>query len=410
MCGTGEHLSIGERIAYYRKRRRYTQHTLAGLVGRTADWISKIETGSSRPPRSAMLNELARALRINLWELEGNSALWHDPLGEDDVPAVRDALMSPRRYSLILFGSDTNAQALDVETSRVLVEQAWDDYQRGRMGRALAALPGLLQIAQDLEDASRAVPDNRQWIVSARIHHLASTSLAKVGETDLSWLAAEHAMQAAEESEDPLVLASTARTGSHALLANGRYEDAMELADCAANWFHASGKITEPASQSLLGMLYLRSAVAAARNQDRGNAMNLLNRAESLAERLGRDANYWQTSFGPTNVLLHRLSVELDLGNISFMVKHGEIGLQHVPSERAVSHRIDYARALSIVGRSYDAFAELRTAEEQSAQLVQNSARVRETLLDLLRSSRLVANGPQFSRVHAMARRCRAIL
>ncbi|MFF4688599.1 hypothetical protein [Streptomyces sp. NPDC001307] len=35
MRGLGDHLSIGERIAFYRKRRGYTQEVLAGLVGRS---------------------------------------------------------------------------------------------------------------------------------------------------------------------------------------------------------------------------------------------------------------------------------------------------------------------------------------------------------------------------------------
>ncbi|WP_256255518.1 helix-turn-helix domain-containing protein [Streptomyces sp. MUSC 14] len=50
MRGLGDHLSIGERIAFYRKRRGYTQEVLAGLVGRSTDWLAKIETGRRKPP------------------------------------------------------------------------------------------------------------------------------------------------------------------------------------------------------------------------------------------------------------------------------------------------------------------------------------------------------------------------
>jgi hypothetical protein len=72
--------------------------------------------------------------------------------------------------------------------------------------------------------------------VSARIHHLAATTLSKIGEADLAWIAAERAMQAADESDDPLVLASAARSGTHALLAVGRFDDAVELGEVAARW------------------------------------------------------------------------------------------------------------------------------------------------------------------------------
>jgi transcriptional regulator with XRE-family HTH domain len=64
MRGLGDHLSIGERIAFYRKRRGHTQEVLAGLVGRSTDWLAKIETGRRKPPRIDMLAELSRILRV----------------------------------------------------------------------------------------------------------------------------------------------------------------------------------------------------------------------------------------------------------------------------------------------------------------------------------------------------------
>jgi hypothetical protein len=54
-------------------------------------------------------------------------------------------------------------------------------------------------------------------VVTARIHHLAATTLGKIGEADLAWIPAERAMQAADEADDPLVLASAARSGTPAL-------------------------------------------------------------------------------------------------------------------------------------------------------------------------------------------------
>ncbi|MGW5467410.1 hypothetical protein [Streptomyces chartreusis] len=229
------------------------------------------------------------------------------------------------------------------------MEQAWNDYQGGRLGSVIAALPALLQTAQELEEREARRGDDRSdcWAVSARTHHLAATTLAKIGESDISWLAAERAMRAADESDDPLVLASAARSGTHALLANGRYDDALELGNTAAAWLSSQVTESDPAALSLLGMIHLRAAVAAARHQDRPTATGLLNRAEELAEDLGSDENYWQTGFGPTNVLLHRLSVELDLDNVSYVVENGRINVDHMPQERSVSHRIDYARPLA---------------------------------------------------------------
>ncbi|MFI0219081.1 helix-turn-helix domain-containing protein [Streptomyces lydicus] len=61
MRGLGDHLTIGERIAFYRKRREYTQAVLAGLVGRSTDWLARVESGRRKPPGIDMLAELARS-------------------------------------------------------------------------------------------------------------------------------------------------------------------------------------------------------------------------------------------------------------------------------------------------------------------------------------------------------------
>lgn len=410
MRGLGDHLSIGERIAFYRKRRGYTQEVLAGLVGRSTDWLAKAETGRRKPPRIDMLAELARILRVQLGDLVGQTMLVEDEKQRDDVPAVRDALMSPRRLSRLLFGPEAEAQLPTPAPIAVRVEKAWNDYQGGRLGSVIAALPGLLQTAQELEDRATRRGEDRHdcWAVSARTHHLAATTLAKIGESDISWLAAERAMQAADSSDDPLVLASAARSGTHALLANGRYEAAMQLGDATANWLAPRVADSDPSALSLLGMIHLRAAVAAARHQDRPTATRLLDRAKELADDLGSDENYWQTGFGPTNVLLHRLSIELDLDNVAYVVENGRINVDHMPQERSVSHRIDFARALSLAGHGDEAFAELRTAERTSPQLVRNNPRVRETLRDLTKQSPVTA-GARSSEVFVMAQRCRAV-
>ncbi|MEU6675629.1 helix-turn-helix transcriptional regulator [Streptomyces sp. NPDC046925] len=133
MRGLGDHLSIGERIAFYRKRRSYTQEVLAGLVGHSTDWLAKIETGRRKPSRIDMLTELARILRVSLGDLLGQAILVEDDKQQDDVPAVRDALMSPRRLSWLLFGSEAETQLPTPAPVAARVEHAWNDYQGGRL-------------------------------------------------------------------------------------------------------------------------------------------------------------------------------------------------------------------------------------------------------------------------------------
>jgi transcriptional regulator with XRE-family HTH domain len=409
MRGAGDPLTIGERVAFYRRRRGLAQATLAGLVGRSEDWLSKIERGEREIRRLDLLVEVARALRVTLGDLLGEPVLMEDEHKNDDVPAIRDALMAPQRLSKTLFGGAIEPEYVDPQPVGQWAEDAWSDYQGGRIGKVVAALPRLIKTAQQMESASGDGSYKRRCAaVSARIHHLAATTLSKVGESDLAWIAAERAMQAADVADDPLVLASAARSGTHALLAVGRFDDALQLGDAAARWLAPRMNEGDPSALSLYGMLHLRSATAAARHQDRGIANELLGKAEVAAESLGEDANYWQTGFGPTNVALHRVSAELDLGDVAYVVEQGQVDTSTVPVERQVMHLIDYARALSLIARDDDALQLLLSAEEKSPQLVRHSAIAREVVRTMYRRAP-ITGGKKSSLLLALAERCRAV-
>lgn len=400
-------MSVGERIAFYRRRRGMTQRVLAHLVGRSEDWLSKVERNERDLRRLDVLAEVAGVLRVSVGDLLGNPVLVEgDQAREDDLPAVRDALMSPRRLSSTLFGSLVG-EPVDVEPVARRTEHGWDDYQHGRLGRVIAALPGLIGSAQALEGSPSPGQQSRSWAVSARIHHLAASSLAKIGEAELAWMSAERAMSAAEQSENPLSLASAARAGTHALLAVGRFDEAVDLGETAARWLSQQVRDDDPAALSIVGMLYLRTAVAAARRQDRSTTTDLLSRATTAATKLGHDGNHWRTSFGPTNVQLHRISTSLDLGDVLYVIDHGPgVDTSQLPVERSVAHHIDLARAYNYDARTAEALDQLLTAEQAAPQIVRHSAAVRETVKSLHRRGH--ANGTNRALL-GLAERCRAI-
>jgi len=404
MRGAGDQFSVGDRIAFYRRRRGLTQRVLAQLVGRSEDWLSKIERNEREIRRLDVLGELAKALRVSVGDLLGQPVLVEDTHPrEDDIPAIRDALMSHRRLSRTLFGKKAG-DAVAVEPVVNYCDHAWTDYQRGQLGRVIAALPSLIKSVQVLEE--HAGKDQRSWLVSARVHHLAASTLAKIGEADLAWISAERAMSAAERSGEPLALASAARAGTHALLAVGRYDDAMNLGQTAVDWLETQIKDDDPAALSIAGMLYLRTAIASARRQDRSTTDALLAEAADVAARLGRDANYWQTAFGPTNVQLHRIATSLDLGDVAWVVERGaEVDSSHLPQERSVAHRVEMARAFSYVARDDEALTYLLDAEQVAPQIVRHSATVRDTVKSMHRRARHTTSTPLLG----LAERVRAV-
>lgn len=406
MRAAGDELTVGERIRFYRQRRGLTQGELGALAGRSEEWVSSIERGRRQVRRLDVLTEVARALRVTLPDLLGQPVLLEDDEQQDDVPAVRDALMAPRRLSRLLYRPTDATSPVDPAVVARFIEQVWFEYQAGRVGRVVAALPELIRTVQQLEDEPG---DGPSWAVSARVHHLAATTMSKIGESDLAWIAAERAMNAAEQADDPLVLASAARAGTHAFLANGRYDDALSLGTTAAGWLSERMDENDPAALSLFGMLHLRTAVAAARHQDRSTVRELLDRAENAAARMGEDGNYWQTGFGPTNVQVHRLAAALDLGDVAYVIEHApRVRTEALPPERVATHLIDTGRALSLVARDDDALSSFLDAEQMAPQLVRHSPAVREAVKAMYRRSPSTGRGPN-SLLSGLAERCRAV-
>jgi transcriptional regulator with XRE-family HTH domain len=75
MRGMTDTLSIGERIAWYRRRRGLSQEVLAGLVAHTPDWLSKVENGRIQLDRLSVIKALADALDVAIGDLLAEPSL-----------------------------------------------------------------------------------------------------------------------------------------------------------------------------------------------------------------------------------------------------------------------------------------------------------------------------------------------
>jgi len=71
MHGIGQTLTVGERIAWYRRRRGMSQEILAGLVQRTVDWLSKVENNRIELDRLSVIRGVADVLDVTVGDLLG---------------------------------------------------------------------------------------------------------------------------------------------------------------------------------------------------------------------------------------------------------------------------------------------------------------------------------------------------
>jgi transcriptional regulator with XRE-family HTH domain len=388
--GLADTLSVGERIAWYRQRCGMSQEVLAGLVGRTADWLSKIENNRIDLDRLSVLQSLASALDVKVGDLIGEPLLLDRSAGSgrSTVPALRTALMDYRQITPLL-GRAPTVPPPELDALAHDIGQVWDAYQDSRYGYVTSRLPSLLAEAQSVGRTYTGQGRQRAKSLLAMTHQAAATILTKLGETDLAWIAADRGLVAAQDSENPVVVGSLFRSVTHSLLSNGRYTEAVQLTRDAAAYLQPGLTNATPEYLSIYGTLFLAGSMAAARNEDRATTRTFLAEADDSARRLGADANHLWTAFGPTNVTIHRVSTAVELGDLQVAVDLGpRVDVSALPVERRIRHRIEIARAYSAWNRRDEALTILLDAEQDALEQIRHHFISRQLVLRWIRQQR----------------------
>jgi hypothetical protein len=114
----------------------------------------------------------------------------------------------------------------------------------------------------------------------------------------------------------------------------------------------------------------LGGAVAAAQDNNRSTAHELLAEADDAGQRLGVDGNLRWTAFGPTNAKLHRINIAVTLGDAGTAVDVARsIDLNSITvTERRATLLIDTARAFLQWGKHEKAYLALRAAEQTAPE------------------------------------------
>lgn len=389
MRGIGEELTVGERIAWYRRRRGMSQEVLAGIVGRTVDWLSKVENNRIDLDRLSVIRSLADALDVTVGDLLGEPTLleWNSESGTRTVAALRDTLLNYRQLSP--FVRTPTGEPPRVEDISTDVGMVWSAYQDSRYGYVVGRLPQLLSSAQVATQLYVGEVQERAFALLALTYQATAVLLTKLGEADLAWMAAERGFTAAQRSNDNVVIGSLFRSVTHTLLSTGRYAEATQLTSDAAAYLQPGLADAGPEYLSVYGTLLLAGSVAAARAEDRGSAQTFLNEADETARRLGRDSNHLWTAFGPTNVSIHRVTAAMDLGDVEFAIDLGpRLDTSGMPVERQVRHALEIARALSARNRTEDALAEVLAAEQKAPEQVRHHAISRQLVQTWMRRGR----------------------
>ncbi len=407
MRGLTDTLSIGERIAWYRRRRGVSQEVLAGLIGRTTDWLSKVENGHIMLDRLSVIKALADQLDVQIGDLIAEPSLldWTADVNGSTVPALREALMDYRQASPLI-GVARESEPPDLDILRREVGSAWSSYQDSRYARATRLIPSVLADAQRAAHTYEGDELLRAQGLLAMAYQGAAMVLTKIGEADLAWIAADRGLAAAHASGNPVIIGSLFRSVAHCLLANGRFEAAKQLTADAGTYLQQHIAEPSPELLSVYGTLFLAGSMAAARSDDRPTAQTFLKEADESARRLGQDANHMWTAFGPTNVAIHRVGTAMEFGDVQVALDQGpRIDASALPIERRVRHGLELARAYTAHNEPDQALSFVLDAEELAPEQVRYHYLSRQLVTKWVRQQR----GKPSYQLAELARRLRVI-
>ena len=374
--------ALGRKIAAQRRRRGLSQPELARMIDRSVAWVSQVERGVRKVDRMSVLETLAAALEVPLAELAAEApvvaAVTEEPPGAAGLRLVLSGVHSLRA---MLNGRHSPA----VSTLRTKARRAWELTHAGRYTDLTDLLDSLLP---DLETAVRALPEAQRpeaLELMAETYHACSAALAKLGEPEAAWIAADRAMAAAERAGNPMLVAAGAFRLVFVFLAARHYDQAEETARTAADALRQLADDGDPQAMSLRGGLTLQRAVIAARVNDPDAAYGHLERASQIAGRLGEGRNDYNTEFGPANVGLHEIAVAVELGDAGRALRAAAtVATSGLSAERRARMLIDVARAHAQRRQVREAVAALREAEEITPEQVRSHDLVRQLVSDLL--------------------------
>ena len=219
----------------------------------------------------------------------------------------------------------------------------------------------------------------------ATAYQACSAALAKLGEPEAAWIAADRAMAAAERAANPLLVAAGAFRLVFVFLAARHYDQAEETARTTADSLTRVASDGDPQATSLWGGLTLQRAVIAARLNDPDAAYRHLEQASQAAARLGDGRNDYNTEFGPANVAVHEIAVAVELGDAGRALRTATtVDATRLSAERQARMLIDVARAHAQRRQITETIATLTEAEHISAELVRSHEQVRQLVSDLL--------------------------
>jgi transcriptional regulator with XRE-family HTH domain len=390
---------LGPRIAYWRERRGVTQRLLADRIGRSKSWVEKVEAGTRSANRLPILLSICEEFRIDLPVLIGNDLArdTHDCINDIQVEHIRTALEC---YDAIRNDIPDTFTA-DIPRLRRQVSYAWSAFELADYQVVSRTLPDILLDAQRSHVVMESADTAR---VLTEVYQITASTLRKLGEYELAWLAGDRGVVLAERDGDLMDAALTGFRVAIALTSLGRAKAAFDLNVSYATRLERDLRTEE--AKSAYGHILLQAAMAAASKGDAIGVRDMIGEAKSIARQVPAHVNHYRLSFSPANVGLHHVAALVSLGEGGLAVEAAadidEEGIRELRRERRATYLIDIARGYSQAGQRDEAVEKLLEAEALAPREVNCRPVARSTIENLIQRSR----GNPSSSLRSLAERC----
>ncbi|ONI70482.1 transcriptional regulator [Actinosynnema sp. ALI-1.44] len=378
-------LPVGTRIKHFRERAGMSRPVLAGLVGKTAEWLKAVENGRLRAPRLDLLLRIAQAL-----ELEDLAVLTGDGVAvpvrvfagqrHAALSAVQSALTDYRVTPVVTRSPSTEHLAMRLQQAWA-VRHASPDH-RTQLG---ALLPDLIRDAQTAARATSADSARQARRVLAGVYRLADFYVAYQPAPELVWMVADRAMAEARLADDPYAHAAGAWAMVQALRDAGRWEEAVQLATDAIRQLVPFLGTSPDDWRGISGALEAEIAYVHARRGRSGAAWEHWERANAVALRLGPEYRHVQTSFSQAVMSAHMTTIGVELRRPGEALRAAESfdadSITSLP--RRSRHLIEVARGHHQRDERASVFAMLSSAERVADETIKYNGHARDMLLDL---------------------------
>jgi transcriptional regulator with XRE-family HTH domain len=392
---TRQDLSIGQRIARYRRNAGLTQDGLALRLFRSKSWVTKVERGERPIDSIRTLSEVARALGVQVRDLTGQP--WFPEPGgpgHEAVPAIRRALTARSAPQTHPDGTPVVPRDPTILRRDVLDAGRLWQTEPACYSTVVPLLPKLLaesRLAAETGQGNGQVREATRTLTY--LYQLLQEVMARLGEADLAWVAARGSLEAAERVGDRVLEAASMWRLCHAALRVNNLDEVPGLATETSRALRRSLEASAPASLTVYGGLQLVGAIAAVRNGDSAAADRFLTEAHRTAARLGEGRNDFWMTFGPTNVAIHDVEVLLERGDPARALRRAAaVDPDVLPSlERRSTHYVHLAHAYVLRRAATEATEALLQAERFNPEGLRYNMLARDLVRALLRRERQAA-------------------